>query len=100
MIQSGSFVIQKYLEKPLLFNGRKFDLRIWVLLDHQMRVYMFKQGYMRTSSQEYSLRDDRVGDLGVHLTNNSVQMHSPDYGMYEKGNQLSFRTLRSLLNEK
>ena len=33
-IRSNSFVIQKYMEKPLLFHGRKFDIRVWVLVNH------------------------------------------------------------------
>lgn len=32
VIQSTSFVIQKYMEQPLLYGGRKFDIRVWVLI--------------------------------------------------------------------
>ena len=62
-----------------------------------MKVHLFKQGYIRTSSQQYSIGEDSLGDLGVHLTNNSVQMYNPQYNKYEKGNQLPFRSLRTLL---
>lgn len=38
-------VLQKYLETPLLYNGRKFDFRVWVLVDHTAKYYFFKEGY-------------------------------------------------------
>jgi tubulin---tyrosine ligase len=55
-----------------------------------MKVYIFREGYMRTSSSHYSLNSDKCGDLNIHLTNNAVQKYGNDYGKYEHGNQLSF----------
>jgi len=31
-IRCATFVIQKYIERPLLINNRKFDIRVWILL--------------------------------------------------------------------
>lgn len=64
-----------------------------------MKVYLFRQGYLRTSSYQYSLNNDKLADLNVHLTNNAVQKYNQDYGRYESGNQLSFEFLRSALKE-
>ena len=41
--QSNIIILQKYIEKPFLYNGRKFDIRIWVLINHKMDVYIFKE---------------------------------------------------------
>ena len=39
---SRKFVLQKYMESPLLVKGRKFDIRAWVLLDHKKNLYLFR----------------------------------------------------------
>ena len=54
-IKSKIFVIQKYLERPLLIKKRKFDIRLWVLVTHDMKCFLFKEGYIRMSSREYTL---------------------------------------------
>jgi len=41
-IKAQTFVIQKYIERPLLFQGRKFDIRVWGLISFDTRCYLFK----------------------------------------------------------
>ena len=60
------FVVQKYIEKPLLYKSRKFDIRIWALATTKNELYFYKPGYLRTSSVEYTLETQ---NLFVHLTN-------------------------------
>lgn len=97
VIKSHTFVIQKYIEKPLLLNSRKFDIRVWALVTHNMDVYFFKEGYLRTSSEEFSLGD--VDNYFIHLTNNAVQKYSNNYGQFENGNQLSFPWFQKYLED-
>ena len=66
------FVIQKYIERPLLINNRKFDIRIWVLLNHNLAFFMFKEGYMRTSSEVFTTDPVQLLNPFVHLTNNAI----------------------------
>lgn len=82
------FVVQKYIERPLLYKRRKFDIRVWALITTQHEIWFYKQGYLRTSSSQYSL--DSV-DQFVHLTNQCLQVKNKDfYGCHEEGNTLSF----------
>jgi len=74
----SSFVIQKYIENALLINKRKFDIRCWVFVNYDGTFYFFKEGYIRTSSIEYSADD--IANIFMHLTNNAVQIHSKQYG--------------------
>jgi hypothetical protein len=81
------WVVQKYIERPLLFQQRKFDVRMWVLLCASGEAYAYQTGYLRTASSKYS-----SGDMSnsIHLTNNAVQLTCEGYGQHEDGNQLSF----------
>ena len=63
-MKSSSFVIQKYIEKPLLFKGRKFEVRLFVLLTDDQRSYVFKEGYAMTSSEKFDLQNVISGGFG------------------------------------
>jgi hypothetical protein len=56
----------------LLIHGRKFDIRIWVLLTSELNVYIFKEGYIRTASEKYDISDEKLHDKIIHLTNNAI----------------------------
>ena len=89
-------IIQKYIENPLLYKGRKFDMRIWVLLTHSMKVYVFKEGHLKTCSIEYSLNSK---DAFAHITNYSFQKYNTYFQRYEKGNEVPFFEFQNFLDE-
>lgn len=62
------FVIQKYIERPMLYSQRKFDIRVWALFTGDSKIYYYKPGYLRTSSDEFTTRIN--DNKAVHLTNN------------------------------
>ena len=62
-------IVQKYIEKPLLFHGRKFDLRMYVLLTPQKALF-YGEGFMRVCPKLYTPPTGaRVQNDGIHLTN-------------------------------
>jgi len=94
-----TFILQKYIENPLLINKRKFDIRCFALItaiNSVVQCYFYQEGYLRTSSKEFSLKD--TNNRFIHLTNDAVQKHSEDYGKYESGNKLSYSDLQRYLD--
>jgi hypothetical protein len=61
------------MEDPLLIDKRKFDIRVWVLVTQDSRVFFFKEGYIRTTSLPYQLNQESIARPEIHLTNNAVQ---------------------------
>jgi hypothetical protein len=49
-------VISRYIDNPLLLQGHKFDLRIYVVITcyDPLRVYVFREGLVRFASEKYS----------------------------------------------
>ena len=76
------WVVQKYLERPLLYKGRKFDIRVWAVALSNEDFFFCDIGYIRTSSVEYNTAN--LHDEYIHLTNNCLQMKDPKtYGKHE-----------------
>ncbi|XP_053691814.1 tubulin glycylase 3B [Sabethes cyaneus] len=69
------YIAQKYIEKPLLIHNTKFDIRQYFLITftgNQLKVWMYRDCYLRFSSHEFSLDDFNEA---IHLTNYSIQKY-------------------------
>ena len=93
-VQLNSFIIQKYIKMPFLIYSCKFDFRVRVMFNHTRELYFFKEGYLRLSGSEFFLDKSNPNDQFVHLTNNSIQKYLKSYGVFEDGNQMSFKDLQ------
>ena len=91
-------LLQKYLEKPLLYQGRKFDIRIWIMLisGQENFVYIFKQGHLKATCGQYDINSSSPF---IHLTNYSVQKHNADFSKIEIGNEISYEEFQEELDK-
>jgi len=91
-------ILQKYLEKPLLYQERKFDIRIWIMLiaGQENFVYIFKQGHLKATSAKFDINSS---SHFIHLTNYSVQKHNVDFSKIEIGNEISYEEFQNELDK-
>jgi hypothetical protein len=67
-------VVSEYIANPLLLNGYKFDLRIYVCLTsiNPLRIYIFEEGLARFATTKYDNDKDGPNSKYMHLTNYSI----------------------------
>lgn len=71
-----NYVVSKYIPNPLLVNGLKFDLRIYVLVTsiNPLKIYMYQDGLTRFATEKYG----KTSKL-AHLTNYSLNKFNKKY---------------------
>eukprot|EP00074_Homo_sapiens_P061485 XP_006723786.1 probable tubulin polyglutamylase TTLL9 isoform X19 [Homo sapiens] len=94
-----NYVAQRYIENPYLIGGRKFDLRVYVLVMSYipLRAWLYRDGFARFSNTRFTLNS--IDDQYVHLTNVAVQKTSPDYHP-KKGCKWTLQRFRQYLASK
>ena len=66
-------------------------------MNGHLKGYFYDEGYIRTSSFEFSLAN--LSNKLVHLTNDAIQKHNKDYGKYEIGNKMSYPDFQTYLDK-
>lgn len=100
-------LVQRYLHKPYLISGSKFDLRIYVYVTSYdpLRVYLFTDGLVRFASCKYSSSMKTLSNKFMHLTNYSVNKKNMDYKANAdvtacQGHKWALKALWTYLNQK
>lgn len=72
-------IVQRYIPNPLLINGYKFDLRIYVVVVsyEPLKVYLNTEGLVRLATEKFSTDRSSLECRTMHLTNYSVNKLSP-----------------------
>lgn len=82
-----TYVISRYIDNPLLIGGKKFDLRLYVLVTsfRPIKCYMYRLGFCRFCTVKYNANVNELDNMFVHLTNVSIQKEGADYNAIHGG---------------
>ncbi|KAI1719421.1 tubulin-tyrosine ligase family domain-containing protein [Ditylenchus destructor] len=77
--ETQPYVVQSYIHNPYLIGGKKFDIRLYILVTsfRPLNVWIHREGFARFSHSRYSL--ESVEDAYVHLTNVAIAKSASDY---------------------
>jgi hypothetical protein len=77
MLRFSIMICCRYIDNPLLIGGKKFDLRLYVLVTsfRPLKCYLFKLGFCRFCTVKYDTSIQELDNMYIHLTNVSIQKH-------------------------
>ena len=96
-----SWILQKYIENPLIIENRKFDIRLWILVtsNDPLTIWCWTRPYIWFPAADYNSKN--LKDNFIHLTNNSVAKHAPKTNkILGDGNMWFSEELQKYLDEK
>jgi hypothetical protein len=82
MMDGRPFTVQRYLDRPLLLNGYKFDLRCYVVAVgvDPVQAWVSDEGLARFCTQPYEApKKSNYNNSMMHLTNYSINKNSDNY---------------------
>ncbi|XP_076867309.1 tubulin polyglutamylase TTLL11 isoform X3 [Brachyhypopomus gauderio] len=93
-------VVQEYIQKPLLIDKLKFDIRLYVLVRslEPLEIYIAKEGLSRFCTEPYQEPSQKnLSHVFMHLTNYSLNIHSGNFVHSDSCSTGSKRTFSSVL---
>ena len=75
-------VVQRYIDNPLLVEGYKFDLRVYVLVGSidPLKIYIYHDGLARFATESYeSATRNNFRSNYQHLTNYAINKLNPKF---------------------
>ena len=93
--KTESYIVSRYVQDPLLIGGKKFDLRVYVVVTsyRPLRAFTSRLGFARFCSVSYSEAKADMDNPFVHLTNVAIQKRNDDYNE-SHGNKWPIHLLR------
>jgi tubulin polyglutamylase TTLL6/13 len=100
---NNDVVVQKYVLKPFLIDGFKFDLRVYVLVTSMepLRIFVYNEGLARFATEPYSVpKSNNYASQRMHLTNYAINKSSENFDKSDQGSKRSMRSVLELLESK
>ncbi|XP_040571804.1 tubulin polyglutamylase TTLL5 [Lepeophtheirus salmonis] len=74
-------VVAKYIDNPLLVNGHKWDLRLYVAVTSYdpLVIYLYEEGLVRFATVRYDSSGKNLWNPCMHLCNYSINKYHSDY---------------------
>ena len=93
-----AYVVQRYLQYPLLIGGKKFDMRLYALVTSfsPLKVYQYRRGFARFTNSRYSSNPNDIYNGFVHLTNVAIQKTADNYDE-RTGGKMELQALKLFL---
>ena len=95
-------IVQRYMHRPHLLEGYKYDLRLYVLLSSltPMRIFLYREGLVRICTQKYQPVERNLNNQQMHLTNYAINKNAEDFVQPEDTDDDSAhkRTVSSLMH--
>jgi tubulin polyglutamylase TTLL5 len=101
-------VVSRYLTNPLLVDGFKFDMRLYVAVTcyEPLRLHLYEEGLARFATEKYHNSRYCLSNHYMHLTNYSVNKHSRNFvdnvdaDADDYGNKWSLTALKRFLRKR
>ena len=101
-------MVCKYLGNPLLVDGFKFDIRLYVAVTSYdpLIIYLYEEGMARFATIKYDMNNRHLKNQWMHLTNYSINKKNNDYvksddaDLEDYGNKWTLGALLRYLREE
>jgi tetratricopeptide (TPR) repeat protein len=91
-------VVQRYIDRPYLIEGRKGHCRIYCLIAsaEPLRAYVYSEGVVRIAPEPYDPDPARAGGTSMHVTNTALHLGHPGLVIDQDPAQEDSGAIRSL----
>ena len=80
-LNGSKVVVQEYITRPLLIEGRKFDVRLYLLISSvdPLQLFIHNEGIVNICTEDFNLDCDQFNRKCVHLSNYSINKNHDKY---------------------